>query len=389
MRNQVVYKMSEVYINNIAVFFPNKPVDNESIEDILGMIDGKPSLVKRIVLRSNKIKTRYYAIDPNTQETTHSNAQMAAEAIKNLKKDGFDDSKAELLVCGTTVPDQLLPSHALMVLGESGLGSIEAVSIAGICLSGLSALKYAFSSIKAGLIESAITTGSENISASMRGRNFEPEVHSRVDMVKKNKELTFEKDFLRWMLSDGAGAIGLSSQPNESGISLKIENIFAKSYANEQEACMYSGCEKLKDGTLRGYREYLPSEWLSKSIFAVKQDVKLLNENIVEYTVIKPLKEMLKKDLFDPKEIDWFLPHYSSDYFKDRLYEGMKEANCDIPQDKWFTNLSTKGNTGSASIYIILEELFHSGQIKKGQKLLCYIPESGRFSTAYMLLEAV
>ncbi len=381
--------MSEVYINNIAAFFPNDAVDNDNIENVLGMVDGKPSLVKRIVLRSNKIKKRYYAIDPETNETTHSNAKMAAEAIAKLIDDGFDKEDVELLVCGTTVPDQLLPSHALMVLGESKLNSMEAVSIAGICLSGLTALKYAFTSIKAGVIQKAITTGSENISASMRGRNFEPEVQSRVEMVKRNKELTFEKDFLRWMLSDGAGAMGVSNQPNKDKISLKIERIFSKSYANEQEACMYSGCEKLSDGTLKGYREYLPKEWLGKSIFAVKQDVKLLNSKIVEYTVVKPLREMLSKEMFDPQEIDWFLPHYSSDYFKDKLYEGMQEAGCNIPKEKWFTNLCTKGNTGSASIYIILEELFNSGKLKKGQKLLCYIPESGRFSTAYMLLEVV
>ncbi|PKN30566.1 MAG: 3-oxoacyl-ACP synthase, partial [Deltaproteobacteria bacterium HGW-Deltaproteobacteria-21] len=44
---------------------------------------------------------------------------------------------------------------------------------------------------------------------------------------------------------------------------------------------------------------------------------------------------------------------------------------------------------GSASIYIIMEELFHSGRLKKGQKLLCFIPESGRFSHCYMLLTVV
>ncbi len=93
--------------------------------------------------------------------------------------------------------------------------------------------------------------------------------------------------------------------------------------------------------------------------------------------------------MFKPEEIDWFLPHYSSDYFRDEVYKKMLQAGCNIPQDKWFTNLSYKGNTGSASIYIILEELFNSNRIKKGDKLLCYIPESGRFSTAFMLLEAV
>lgn len=381
--------MREVYINKIASFFPNEPVDNNNIENVLGMVDGNPSLVKRIVLKSNKIKTRYYAIDPDTNETTHSNAELAAAAVEALSDQGFNIQNAELLACGTTTPDQLLPGHALMVHGKTDLKNIEVMSVSGICLSGLSALKYAYTSIKSGEINSAITTGSENVSASMRGRNFEPEVQSKVEMVRRNKELTFEKDFLRWMLSDGAGAIGVSSEPNQDALSLRIDKIFARSYANELETCMYSGCEKLKNGTTRGYREYLPEEWLKKSIFAVKQDVKLLNANILEYTVYKPLEEMLKKEMFKPEEIDWFLPHYSSGYFRDKLYNTMKEVGCDIPQEKWFTNLETKGNTGSASIYIILEELFNSGKIKKGEKLLCYIPESGRFSTAYMLLEAV
>jgi 3-oxoacyl-[acyl-carrier-protein] synthase-3 len=383
--------MRDVYINKITAFLPNEAVNNDDIEKVLGMVDNKPSLVKRIVLKSNKIKSRYYAIDPITNETTHSNAQLAACAIQMLSDDkNINLDQAELLVCGTTTPDQLQPNHALMVHGQTNLKNIEVVSIAGICLSGLTALKYAYTSIKAGEVDNAITTGSENISASMRGRNFEPEVQSKVDMVRRNKELTFEKDFLRWMLSDGAGAIAVSSKPNQNNeISLKINKIFSRSYANELETCMYSGCEKLKDGTVRGYREYLPDEWLKKSIFAVKQDVKLLNSNILEYTVFKPLQEMLQKGMFKPEEIDWFLPHYSSGYFRDKLYDTMLEVGCDIPQDKWFTNLTTKGNTGSASIYIILEELFNSNRLKKGEKLLCYIPESGRFSTAYMLLEVV
>jgi 3-oxoacyl-[acyl-carrier-protein] synthase-3 len=60
-----------------------------------------------------------------------------------------------------------------------------------------------------------------------------------------------------------------------------------------------------------------------------------------------------------------------------------------VPYEKWFTNLAYKGNTGSASIYVMLEELFHSGMLKEGQKILCFIPESGRFSIAYMLLSVV
>ena len=381
--------MREVYINKISSFLPNKAVDNENIEKVLGQVGDRPSRAKRIILRSNKIKSRYYAIDPNTREATHTNAELTALAIKKLQLDGLDLDSVDTLVCGTTIPDQLMPNHAIMVHGELGCKPLEVVSTAGICLSGITALKYAYTSIKSGEAQTAIATGSENSSAILRSENFTPELDSKVDMLEKNQEIAFEKDFLRWMLSDGAGAISLSSKPNQDALSLKIDKIFSISYANTLDTCMYAGCEKQEDGSVKGWKEYSPQDWLNKSIFSVKQDVKLLNENIVEYTVAKTLITMLEKKMFKPEEIDWFLPHYSSNYFRDEVYTKMLKAGCNIPQDKWFTNLSSKGNTGSASIYIILEELFNSQKLKKADKLLCYIPESGRFSTAFMLLEVV
>ena len=39
----------------------------------------------------------------------------------------------------------------------------------------------------------------------------------------------------------------------------------------------------------------------------------------------------------------------------------MSEAGLMIPEDRWFTNLHTKGNTGSASIFIMLEEALNGG----------------------------
>ena len=97
----------------------------------------------------------------------------------------------------------------------------------------------------------------------------------------------------------------------------------------------------------------------------------------------------IKKRGIKVEDYTYFLPHYSSNYFRDKAYEGLKKADFEIPFEKWFTNLTTKGNTGSASIYIMLEELFNSNKLKKGDKLLCYIPESGRFSTAFMSLKVV
>jgi len=112
----------------------------------------------------------------------------------------------------------------------------------------------------------------------------------------------------------------------------------------------------------------------------------LLNENIVKVTVENALNRIRAKRDISPEDYDYFIPHYSSGYFRERLYDGLVNINFEIPFDKWFTNLATKGNTGSASIFIMLEELFNSNELVKGQKLLCYIPESGRFSSAFMQL---
>src|SRR5680860_1045076 len=68
-RSFKAYIMKDVYITRIAKFLPNKPVDNEQMEEKLGVIDGKVSKARRLVLRNNKIKTRYYAIDENGKVT--------------------------------------------------------------------------------------------------------------------------------------------------------------------------------------------------------------------------------------------------------------------------------------------------------------------------------
>ena len=88
--------------------------------------------------------------------------------------------------------------------------------------------------------------------------------------------------------------------------------------------------------------------------------------------------KLQKNTAFAQRKIDWYLPHYSSDYFRDRFYQGMVKAGFEIPYKKWYTNLPVVGNIGSASIFLLMEGLLKGGKIKKGDKVLCFIPESGR-----------
>ncbi|MBC7694322.1 MAG: beta-ketoacyl-ACP synthase III [Burkholderiales bacterium] len=374
--------MQGVYITKAAKFLPNNPISNDEMELYLGMIDGIPSKGKSLTLRNNGIKTRYYSIDKQGH-STHSNAKMTALAIEQLTDNTFKQTDIELLACGTTSPDNLLPSHSVMVHGELNCGPIELISTAGACCASMQALKYGYNSILAGSSTNAVCTGSEKLSSLMRAEHYEKETE-RLTEMDKHPIIAFEKDFLRWMLSDGASALLLENKPRQT-TSLKIEWLEIKSFANQLETCMYAGSDKNEDGTTKGWKEYSSEEWLQKSIFAFKQDTKLLGKEIVP-TGTKYLKEILDKRNFDASTIDYFLPHLSSEFFRSKIAEEILKYDIHIPQEKWFTNLSSTGNIGSASIFIMIEELMNSGKLKKGQKILLMVPESARFTYAYCLL---
>jgi 3-oxoacyl-[acyl-carrier-protein] synthase-3 len=375
---------TDVYLTRSAAYLPFSPVGNEEIEDVLGCVGGVPSRARRLVLRSNGIVSRHYAIDRASGLPAMTNAQLTAAAIRALGEVG----PVDCLVTGTSLPDQLMPGHAVMVHGELGWPRLEAVSCAGICLAGMAALKHAWLNVRAGEARRAVATGSELASPILRARYFEAEAEHKLHSLAQRPEIAFEKDFLRWMLSDGAGAVVLEDQPGAQ-LSLRVEWIDLSSAAHELPVCMYAGADKDAGGALQGWTQIDPAQWGERSVFAVKQDVRLLNENVVRATLGEPLQRLMQRRDLRASDIDWFLPHLSSYYFMEPVQECLERIGLPIPRERWFTNLATKGNTGSASPYIMLDELLRSGRIQRGQKLLMFVPESGRFSCGFVGFTAV
>jgi 3-oxoacyl-[acyl-carrier-protein] synthase-3 len=374
-----------VYITRLSKFLPNEPIGNEEMESVLGMVDNKPSKARSIVLRNNGIKQRYYAF--RNGKSTHTNRQMAAIAVKNLFDEQLPISNLELMAAGTTSPEQLLPSHAVMIHGELGTHPMEIVSTTGACCCSMQALKYAYMSIGAGMTNVAAAVGSEKLSTWMHASRFQPEADN-LHHLEKDPYIAFEKDFLRWMLSDGAAAALLQNEPNKEGISLKVEWVEITSFANEIETCMYAGAIKNEDKSLTPWNDMDMAEWGHQSVFSLKQDTKLLGENII-LQGRNFLEKIIAKYQLTGDQIDYYLPHMSSEFFKKQIDDGHKILGIDIPMEKWFYNLPRVGNVGSASPFLMLEELFHSGRLKKGEKILVMVPESARFSYAYIYLTVV
>jgi 3-oxoacyl-[acyl-carrier-protein] synthase III len=374
-----------VYITRLTKYLPNEPIANDEMEQVLGMVNGNPSRARTIVLRNNGIKTRYYAL--RNGKRTHSNAEMASIAIKELFDSKLPISQLDLLAVGTTSPEQILPSHAAMIHGELGIHNIEIISASGACCSSMQALKYAYMAVAGEMAKTAAACGSERFSSWLHADRFQPEADTWKDM-ENNPFIAFEKDFLRWMLSDGAGAALLQDKPNDEGLSLKIEWLEITSYANEIETCMYAGAVKNEDASLTGWNDMPIDEANAQSTFAYKQDTRLLGENIVPRGGMF-INKLMQKYGLTGDQIDYYLPHMSSEFFKKQIFDYHNKIGMDLPYEKWFYNLPKVGNVGSASPYLMLEEIFHSGRLKKGEHLLVMVPESARFTYAYMYLTVV
>ena len=74
--------------------------------------------------------------------------------------------------------------------------------------------------------------------------------------------------------------------------------------------------------------------------------------------------------------------------FYDQVNDELIARGIALTKEKWFVNLPSVGNVGSAAIYVALEELMRTKGIKHGQKILLLVPESGRFSYGTVLLTA-
>lgn len=376
-------EFKQVYINAIGAHLPNSPVSNDEIEDYLGLIAGKSSRSKSRMLQQNGIKTRYYALD-KAQNSTDSVAGMAAKAIEDcLAKGSFQKSAVQFIAAGTTQSDLPVPGFASMVHGASKLPICDITSHQSVCSAGIMALKSAFLHIQTNEHQHAISCAADMPSRMFKASRFENQPSI------EEKGLPLDTDFLRWMLSDGAGAMLLSDAPNPTGLSLQIEWIDVKSYANKFEPCMFAGANKTRDGKMtQSWLDY-PSFTRADQDSAInlKQDIKLVNETV--NLGVQHFFQLIEDGKLDLKDIDWLVCHYSSEYFKQPIVDLLSKGGVHIDEDKWFTNLHQKGNTGSASIYIMLEELFNGNQLKAGDHIVCMVPESGRFITSFVKLKVV
>ena len=138
-------------------------------------------------------------------------------------------------MAATSQGDLLLPGFGSMVHGELKMPPCEIATLHGICASSVAAfLAYASLAIAAGEFNTAVCVASELPSRLLKASRFQAQGFG------DQKRIPFETEFLRWMLSDGAGAFLLTNTAPPDRVSLN-RNDRLKSYAGQYPPCMFVG----------------------------------------------------------------------------------------------------------------------------------------------------
>jgi 3-oxoacyl-[acyl-carrier-protein] synthase III len=357
------------YLTATGMFLPGDPVVNDQIKDFLGALEGEAGVAAG-VLAMNGIERRHYALD-RLQRPTCDVYDLATRAAQACLADAAPRATPSYLSVGTTYAPYSGPGIASIVhdrLRRAGVidHPLEISSHGGICTSSAAALVAAIRSVQVGDHATALAIGAEHASEVLKSTAIQP-VDDRAAHADVRRSQWFMSVFLRFMLSDGAGAVLLEREPCPDRLSLRVDWSHSASFAHEAPLCMRL------DNTTRLLSQNV--DILNRHLFTLADRfvgiaLEAHGERLDRYRVV--------------------LPHMSSYFFRRKMERMIQRHTGDAARHiPYWTNLRTVGNTGAASIYIMVHQFLEAHQLADGDRLLLFVPESGQFNFVLISLTAV
>lgn len=296
---------------------PSFAMDNNDIAKLVDTSDEwireRTGVVRRHIIR---------------EETTVS---MAAEAGRQaLENAGIAAEDVDLIIVSTISSNVILPCTACEVQKDLGAKHATCFDLSAACTGFVVAYNTAAAYLNAGVYQTALIIGSESLS-----------------------NLTNWKDRGTCILfGDGAGAAVLKREDTEYYLPVTHSDGFR----GEALRCKsrYDRSElSPEDMRKPEEKEYLMQmDGREVFMFAVK-------------SVPQAIKEVLEKNDTAQEEISFYILHQANRRIVEAIAKRLGE-----PIEKFPMNLEEYGNTSSASIPILLDELNRAGKLNRGQKII-------------------
>ena len=358
-----------VRIAGTGSFLPGSPISIDDVDYFLGELTEAPKKIKDWLQRMKlmmkemlEIENYYYAIDPVTREFTEDNITMSLKAAeKALKMANIPASEIELIAYGSAHQNQM-PTASVRIQEALAIDKCGEISIHANCTSAYKALLVAYDFIKSGRYKNALVISSGISSSELRAEYYNQPI------VKK------EELFLRYFLSDGAGAIVLQADNSGTG-GLYVENVYMESIGGKKPSAMKNQ---------RPAYWMNPKEEFEKGYHHLSQMFQNeLRQNFHEpdgTVFFKGLKRMLEKYPTDLSRLKYFQVNFPSKHISEMVIEECEALG--ISKNKLYTKISSMGYAGPPMVFICLDKMLREEPFIAGDMVLSFVTEVSKFMQA-------
>jgi len=293
-------------------YVPEKIVTNDDLAKIVETND-------EWIRERTGIRQRHIAVDEGT-------TQMASEAARRALQDaGVDAGDLDIIILATSSQDKNFPAGACEVQALLGAKKAVAFDLSAACSGFLFAMNVVNAFIESGVYRMGLVIGAETLS-------------KVIDWSDRGTCILF---------GDGAGAAVLSAKDKgmihmvmgSDGVKGPVLSCISRSNGN----FLNGKTPELGFAVMNGQEVFK---------FAVKK-------------VPECVRQVLDEAGADISEIKYFILHQANFRIVEAAARRLKQ-----PMEKFPIDMDRYGNTSSASVPLLLDELNRAGKLQRGDKLV-------------------
>jgi len=295
-------------------YLPQRTLTNDELSRMVDTSD------EWIVQRTG-IRERHIAADGETTSDLGIAAARAALAAAGITAQDID-----LIIVGTSTPDNTFPASAVAIQAGLGIYHGAAFDIQAVCSGFVYAMATADGLLKSGVHKRALVIGAETFSRIL-------------DWTDRGTCVLF---------GDGAGAVVLEAQ--QQGGTREDRGVLTAHLRSDgrHKAKLFVDGGPSSTGTVG----HLRMEGKEVFKFAVG-------------AITDVIKDVFRDTGYSASDIDWFVPHQANR----RIIDGSAHK-LGIAPEKVVTTVDRHGNTSAASIPLALDVAIKDGRIKRGDLVL-------------------
>ncbi len=295
-------------------YLPEKVLTNNDLSKIVDTSD-------EWIRERTGIRERHVAAEG---ELTSDLATRAADEA--LKRAGLSGAEIDLIVIGTTTPDETFPAAATKVQTRLGADHAFAFDVQAACSGFIYALALADNFIRLGQVRTALVIGAETFSRLL-------------DWTDRTTCVLF---------GDGAGAVVLKAETGEgTNRDRGVLSTHLHSDGRQHDLLYANG---------------------GPSLNQVAGVVRMQGQEVFRHAVNRlsgVLREALDANGLTVADVDWLVPHQANKRILDST-----ARKLGLPEGKMVVTVDRHANTSAASIPLALAEAAGDGRIRHGDLVL-------------------